>query len=89
MRHGEALRAAASELARVLADRDQCLNEIHEAVVQNIYATGLDLESARGRAASDAKLVERIIRRSIVQLNRVMRDLREHVAQGSHDLDRR
>jgi hypothetical protein len=83
LRHARASNKAALELRVTLEKRERDLRDAQDGVVQKIYAIGLGLENVRGRAAVDAHLVERTILRSIEQLNRIIREVREQIPRRS------
>jgi hypothetical protein len=83
VQHARALHKAAQELRAALEERERHFRDAQDSVVQKIYAIGLGLEHVRGRAAVDANVVDRTLLRSIEQLNRVIRELREQIARYS------
>ena len=83
VQHARALHKVARELRAALEERERHFRDAQDGVVQKIYAIGLGLEHARGRAAVDANVVDRTLLRSIDQLNRVIREVREQIARFS------
>ena len=83
VQHARGLHKAARELRAALEQRERHFHDAQDGVVQKIYAIGLGLEHARGRAALDASVVDRTLLRSIEQLNRVIREMREQIARYS------
>ena len=83
VQHARALHKAARELRAALEERERRFRDAQDGVVQRIYAIGLGLEHARGRAGVDANVVERTRLCSIEQLNRVIREVREQIARYS------
>lgn len=72
LRAEEELRAAREELA-LLEERERIARDLHDTVVQRIFATGLALQAAAPRMSSDLR--ERI-ETAIVALDDTIRDIR-------------
>lgn len=73
----------------VLADRDRIARDLHDVVIQRLFATGLTLQSAV-RRASDADVVERL-KGAMADLDTTIRDIRGTIfelsrGEGSADL---
>lgn len=68
-------RSLRDELQRLalVEDRERISQELHDGVIQSLFAIGLDLEAAKSNPRSDA------IRRSIAEINHVIRDLRGYI----------
>ncbi len=58
----------------VVADRDRIARELHDVVIQRLFATGLHLQSAR-TAATDPDLRARI-EQVVVEIDQTIRDIR-------------
>ncbi|GAA4613871.1 GAF domain-containing sensor histidine kinase [Saccharopolyspora hordei] len=76
-----ALQQAEGQLARreldVLADRDRIARELHDHVIQRLYATGLAMQSTRRRTKSP-DLADRLDEH-INQVHEVIQDVREAI----------
>jgi signal transduction histidine kinase len=68
----------AEALAR-LEERDRIGMDLHDGVMQSIYAVGLNLEDAAERVEEDPASVEESIDRAISSLNDVIRDIRSYI----------
>lgn len=81
-----------SERKRMEAEREQLLAEaeaerarqrigmdLHDGVIQSIYAVGLNLENAAADVTDDPPAVAKRIDRAIEQLNDVIRDIRSYI----------
>ena len=68
-------RSLRDELQRLalVEDRERISQELHDGVIQSLFAIGLDLEAAKSNPRSD------VIRRSVAEINRVIRDLRGYI----------
>src|SRR5581483_2019280 len=73
LRAEEELRAAREELA-LLADRERIARDLHDTVLQRIFATGLALQSTAGRVA--APDVRERIESAVADLDMAIRDIR-------------
>ena len=86
-------RIAEMEQAQILAtDRERIGRELHDGIVQNIYAAGLALEEAHhlvtespGRAQQQIRLVMDALNKTIQDIRRYIFDLR--VAEQSRELE--
>lgn len=81
-----------TERKRMEAEREQLLAEaeaererqrigmdLHDGVIQSIYAVGLNLENAAADVSDDPPAVAKRIDRAIEQLNDVIRDIRSYI----------
>lgn len=68
------------ELAGMLADRERLGRELHDGVIQTVYASGMSLAAARGILATQPAEAERILDEIRNELNRAIRDLRSFIA---------
>ncbi|MDJ0484570.1 GAF domain-containing protein, partial [Rhodococcus pyridinivorans] len=82
-------------LLDVLADRDRIAQDLHDNVIQRLFATGMSLQSATADGADTARVVE-VIRHAIEQLDRTVREIRTTIfdlhttgAAASNSLRRR
>ena len=67
----------------VLADRDRIARDLHDVVIQRLFATGLMLESTV-RRVSEPEVVERL-RGAVLDLDTTIRDIRGTIFELSHD----
>ncbi|HSR33870.1 MAG TPA: ATP-binding protein [Anaerolineae bacterium] len=73
-------RIAEMEQANVLAaDRERIGRELHDGIVQNIYAAGLGLEEARHLVIEDPGKAQGQIRAVMDALNRTIHDIRRYI----------
>jgi signal transduction histidine kinase len=72
-------RMAAMEQAQVLAaDRERIGRDLHDGIIQNIYAAGLSLERMQRQMAGEADRTQRI--QSVLEiLNRTILDIRRYI----------
>lgn len=86
-------RIAEMEQTQVLAaDRERIGRELHDGIVQNIYAAGLGLEEAYHLVAEDPNKGQRQIRAVMEALNKTIQDIRRYifdlrVAEQSRELE--
>jgi signal transduction histidine kinase len=71
--HGEV-----RDLAR-LEERERIAQDLHDGIIQSIYAAGLGLEECARLAGEDPEEVSRRLGESIETLNSVIRDVRNYV----------
>ncbi|HUF52712.1 MAG TPA: GAF domain-containing sensor histidine kinase [Dehalococcoidia bacterium] len=72
------LREKADAVAR-LEERERIGMDLHDGVMQTIYAVGLNLEDAAERAEEDPASVKQAIDRAIDALNDVIKDIRSYI----------
>ncbi len=63
----------------VLEERERIGMDLHDGIIQSIYAVGLALEYARLAMDEDPMLVRQKIKTSIDELNNVIRDIRAYI----------
>jgi signal transduction histidine kinase len=86
-------RMAEMEQAQILAtDRERIGRELHDGIVQNIYASGLGLEEAYHLVSEDAGRAQQQIRAVMDGLNRTIHDVRRYIfdlqiAEQSRELE--
>jgi signal transduction histidine kinase len=86
-------RIAEMEQAQILAaDRERIGRELHDGIVQNIYAAGLGLEEAHHLVGESPDKAQRQIRAVMDALNRTIQDIRRYifdlrVAEQSRELE--
>ncbi|WP_103384169.1 sensor histidine kinase [Pseudonocardia dioxanivorans] len=76
-------KARAQRRLDVLADRERIAREVHDRVIQRLFATGLQLQSALRRTTDDD--VAGRVRRAVDQLDRTVRDIRASVFDPQPD----
>jgi signal transduction histidine kinase len=68
------------ERAQLLADdRERIGRDLHDGIIQNIYAAGLSLEDAHHLVAEDPNLAQQRIRAVMVALNKAIQDIRRYI----------
>jgi two-component system sensor histidine kinase DevS len=78
-------------LAR-LEERDRIGMDLHDGVIQSIYAVGLHLEDCSDRLPANAQDVKSDVEQAIDDLNKVIKDIRSYIfdlrpsLSGVHDL---
>ena len=73
-------RLAEMELARLLAeDRERIGRELHDGIIQKIYAAGLSLEDARLLVSEDPPQAQARIRGVMDALNQTIQDIRRYI----------
>ncbi|HEX3630057.1 MAG TPA: GAF domain-containing sensor histidine kinase [Candidatus Dormibacteraeota bacterium] len=65
----------------VVAERNRIARDLHDGLVQYVYALGLQLEHARDLAASDAGAVAPVLTGAIQQTNHVLSEMRTFIYQ--------
>ncbi len=73
------LREREARLSRMLDEREQLSQNLHDNIVQMLVACGLGLEGARSSVKSDPKQAARGISRAITELNLVIEDVRHYI----------
>lgn len=76
--YSERLVTAEAERA-LIEERQRIARDLHDGVVQTIYASGLQLEVAASTAATEPEKTELIVRRTIVHLNEVITNIRRYI----------
>lgn len=74
-----ALRDSEAKLRAVIEDRERAARDLHDGIMQEIYAIGLGLEEAQRIAGHDPEAVKERIGIAIERLNKVLRDVRTHI----------
>jgi signal transduction histidine kinase len=73
-------RLAEMEQAQVLAaDRERIGRELHDGIIQNIYAAGLGLEEAHHLIAESPNRAQQQVRTVMDALNRTIQDIRRYI----------
>lgn len=63
----------------IIQERDRIGMDLHDGIIQSIYAAGLILESARLRLPVEAAESEELLTRAIENLNNTIRDIRNFI----------
>jgi signal transduction histidine kinase len=63
----------------VLAEKIRLGRDLHDGVIQSLYATGLTLESSRQKQAVDPVAAEQLFNRGIELLNQSIREIRGYI----------
>lgn len=64
---------------QVLEEKMRLGRDLHDDLVQSLYATGITLESSRAHRAADAAEADRLLDRGIELLNRSIREMRAYI----------
>jgi PAS domain S-box-containing protein len=75
----EALQESEQRLRRSLEERMQLGRDLHDGIIQSIYAIGLGLQECRNLLKQDPVLAEARLTRAIADLNAVIRDVRNFI----------
>lgn len=65
----------------VVAERNRIARDLHDGIVQYVYALGLNLEHARDLVSSDAAAAAGILTQSVEQVNHVLSEMRTFIYQ--------
>ena len=66
-------------LNQALAEKIRLGRDLHDGVIQSLYATGLTLESARQKQADDRVAADELFARGIQLLNQSIREIRGYI----------
>ncbi|MBL9139961.1 MAG: PAS domain S-box protein [Verrucomicrobiales bacterium] len=72
----EALRASEHQMRVSLEERERLGRDLHDSIIQSIYAVGLNLDDCARMIASDPDAVEDRLRKITSDLNQVIREVR-------------
>ncbi len=67
-------------LNRALEEKIRLGRDLHDGIIQSLYAAGLTIESARSVAKTDALEADRLLEQTRQNLNRAIRDIRSYIA---------
>lgn len=73
------LRQREEQLWQMLGERGQLSQDLHDNLIQKIYAIGLNLEESKHLLAKDQKAATKSLDRAIGDLNGVIRDVRNYI----------
>lgn len=76
----EALRQREQDLQAALAERERISEELHDGILQSLYAVGLGLETCKSLMKRNSKRAAQTLERAVGQLNAVMREVRNFIA---------
>jgi PAS domain S-box-containing protein len=77
----DALRTRECELQTALQERERISQDLHDGILQSLFAVGLNLEATKSlMAPKTRKTAGGSLDKSIDQLNRVMREIRNFIA---------
>ena len=83
----DALRARERELQAALQERERISQELHDGILQSLFGVGLNLEVTKSLMPQKTrKTAGGSLDKSIDQLNRVMREIRNFIAGLGPDL---
>lgn len=75
----EALRQSEERLRQLLEEREQLSQDLHDNIIQSIFAVGLSLEEYKRRLSEDAGNGARTLGQAIATLNQVIIDVRGYI----------
>jgi signal transduction histidine kinase len=75
----KALRKSEENLRRAMEHRSRLGRDLHDGVIQSIYATGLGLEGVRGLLRADPTAAERQLEVALQSLNATIREVRAFI----------
>ena len=81
----EALRKSEEQLRKVLEEREQLSQDLHDNIIQTIYAIGMGLEECRYLFQEDHQAADKKLEHAVVCLNRVISDVRMYIVWDKHD----
>ena len=76
----EELRQREQDLQAALAERERISEELHDGLLQSLYAVGLGLETCKSLMKRNSKRAAQTLERAVGQLNAVMREVRNFIA---------
>jgi signal transduction histidine kinase len=71
-----ALEATERRLSSLLQDRDRIGRDLHDCILQSVYAIGLNIEAARRLSGTDRSPFRGYADQAVVQVNRLIREIR-------------
>lgn len=76
----KALRSSEEALRRALQEREQLARNLHDNIIQSIYAIGLTVEESQSLARTSPTGATRKLDQVVASLNRVIREVRGYLA---------
>jgi PAS domain S-box-containing protein len=81
----EALRSSERQLRQSLEERDRLGRDLHDGIIQSIYAAGLTLDDCTRILKPEPEIAERRLKAVTTDLNRVIRDVRQFIGRLEQD----
>jgi PAS domain S-box-containing protein len=81
-----ALRESEQRLNQLLEDRERISRDLHDNIIQMIYAIGLGLEESQRLLEEDAKAASSNLSNAIKELNAVIRDVRSYITWSEPEI---
>jgi PAS domain S-box-containing protein len=81
-----ALRGTEQRLNQLLEDRERISRDLHDNIIQMIYAIGLGLEESQRLLEKDAKAASSNLSNAIKELNAVIRDVRSYITWSEPEI---
>lgn len=81
----EALRASEEQLRKVLEEREQLSQDLHDNIIQAIYAIGMSLEECRYLVHEDQQKADKKLEHAVANLNNVISDVRAYIVWDKHE----
>jgi PAS domain S-box-containing protein len=81
----KALRASEEQLRNVLEEREQLSQDLHDNIIQTIYAIGMSLEECRYLIREDTQEADKKLEHAIINLNRVILDVRLYIMWDNYE----
>jgi len=75
----EALRISEEQLRLALEERERLSQDLHDNIIQTIYAIGMELEECQHLMTEDETVAVKKMRHAVAQLNLVIRDVRNYI----------
>ena len=75
----EALRISEEQLRLALEERERLSQDLHDNIIQTIYAIGMELEECQHFMTEDETVAIKKLRHAVAQLNLVIRDVRNYI----------
>jgi PAS domain S-box-containing protein len=81
----EALRISEEQLRLALEERERLSQDLHDNIIQTIYAIGMELEECQHLMTEDETVAIKKLRHAVAQLNLVIRDVRNYIVVEEPD----
>jgi signal transduction histidine kinase len=81
----EALRASEEQLRKMLEEREQLSQDLHDNIIQTIYAIGMSLEECRYLFHEDPQEADKKLEHAVASLNRVISNVRNYIEWDKHE----
>ncbi len=81
----EALQQSEQQLRLALEERERFSQDLHDNIIQTIYAIGMELEECQHLMTEDATVAVKKLRHAIAQLNLVIREVRNYIVVEEPD----